>query len=130
MQNAENENVKQENKEERKSMPINEITTLPNEPRMPANRTTAVSKDFRFAVSQEQFNLVKTEHKTSMDLLNSSANALLGAMEGMIPPPDSGRVVGEYTGQAMRYLAKSICDVIQTKTGVVRSMYSISRDEM
>jgi hypothetical protein len=84
---------------------------------------------FQFAVSEQQYSTVSEEHSKSMNLLNSSASALLGAMESCVPPKDSGRVIGEYTGQNMRQIAKSICDIINTKTNVVRSMYSIARDE-
>lgn len=81
-------------------------------------------------VSEQQFMTVREEQLSSMNLLNSSGNALLSAMEGLIPHQESGRVVGEYTAQAMRKLAKSVCDIVRTKTMVVQSMYQIARDEL
>jgi hypothetical protein len=30
----------------------------------------------------------------------------------------------------MRQISKSLCDIVQTKTQVIRSMYQIARDEL
>lgn len=87
-------------------------------------------KHIPIVVSEQQFKSVETAHVNSVNLLDSCANALLSALEMSIPPKDSGRTIGEYTGQNMRQLAKSVCDIVSTKTGVVRSMYQISRDEI
>lgn len=80
-------------------------------------------------VSEQQFEIVKAEQLASMNLLNDSAVALLDAMKSCVPPEGSTRVIGEYTGQNMRQLAKSICDVIRIKTQVIRSIHSVARDE-
>lgn len=95
-----------------------------------SNRMPVVPAGSRFAVSAEQYNAVKTHHEESIRLLDSCGSALLDAMEMTLPPKDAGIRVGEYTGQNLRQMAKSVCDIIQTKTGVVRSMYQISRDEL
>lgn len=112
------------------SMPIKEPGMLETRPSRRVSRTTVVSDVRPILVSEKQFETVREEHLNSMDLLNLSGNALLRALEGMIPPADSGRVVGEYTAQGMRQLSKSICDIVQTKNGLVRSMYTIARDEI
>lgn len=81
-------------------------------------------------VSEQQFETVKQEHLTSMGLLNSAGMSLQRALDQMIPPEGSGRVVGEYMAQGIRQIAKSICDLTHTKVSVVRQMYSIARDEV
>lgn len=130
MQNVENENVKSE-------LPTGKALTQDKEPGMQntvamrqENKIYVASRDYRIAVSKEQYETVKTAHKDSLNLLDSCGNALLQAMEAVVPPPESGRTVGEYTGQNLRQMAKSVCDIVNTKTNVVRSMYQISRDEM
>lgn len=121
---------KQDQKMPNGSMHTNGKDTASTVPSRRASRTPGAFVAFPLVVSEKQFSTVSEEHSRSMDLLNSSANALLGAMESCVPPVDSGRVIGEYTGQNMRQIAKSICDIINTKTSVVRSMYSIARDEI
>lgn len=113
---------------QRKSMPTNESSTREIETR-PRSKTPAVSVGNPFVVSNEQYEAVRTAHEDSISLLNSCGTVLLQAMKSAVPPEDSGRTVGEYTGQNLRKMAKSVCDIMQTKTGVVRSMYQISRDE-
>lgn len=85
-------------------------------------------------VSQKQYEAVETNHTRSINLLDSCGNALLSAMESTLPPTDENgnyiRSVGEYTGANLRQMAKSVCDLVSTKTSVVRSMYAISRDEI
>ena len=94
------------------------------------NKTNAVFVGAPIRVSEQQFLTVKEETLTSLDLLNSSANVLLGAMEKMVPPADSPRAFGEYSAQGMRQLAKSVCDIVRTKCDVVRQIHSIARDEI
>lgn len=130
MQNVENAKDVKELPNGKSSMPVNEIGMPETKSPKQENRMTVVPKGTQFAVSQKQFETVETAHRDSINLLDSCGNALLDAMEMAIPPKDSGRMVGEYTGQNLRQMAKSVCDIIQTKTGVVRSMYQISRDEM
>lgn len=130
MQETEKTNESKGNGELPKSMSTNGKDTPSTAPVRQENRTRGGYVAFPILVSEKQFSTVSEEHLRSMDLLNSSASALLGAMESCVPPKDSGRTVGEYTGQNMRQIAKSICDIINTKTNVVRSMYQIARDEM
>lgn len=113
-----------------KSMQDNGRGTPPTENQRQPNRRLVVPKDSLIVVSQQQYENVMVAHKDSINLLDSCGNALLDAMEMAIPPKDSGRTVGEYTGQNLRQMAKSVCDIVQTKTGVVRSIYQISRDEI
>lgn len=94
------------------------------------NRMSAAASVYPILVSERQFEIVREEHLASMDLLNSSGKALLNALESMTPPEGSGRVLGEYTAQGMRQISKSLCDIVQTKTQVIRAMYSIARDEL
>lgn len=124
-------NLENENKElsaGMKSMQNSANGTKEIATQRPQSKTPGVYVGFPILVSEQQFETVKQEHLKSMDLLNSSASALLGAMESVVPPKDSGRIVGEYTGQNMRQMAKSICDLIRVKTEVVRSMHTIARD--
>lgn len=93
------------------------------------SKTQGVLRESPFAVSKEQFATVRMEQLTSLNLLNSSGNALLSAMQSMIPHEDSGRVVGEYTAKGIRQISKSICEIVMTKAYVVKQMYSIARDE-
>lgn len=130
MQEIENVKTSKETSGEMRLMNDSANGMLPTKIQRPENRTAAVSRGTQVVVSEQQFLTVREEHLQSMNLLNSSANVLLSAMQAMVPPPDSGRVVGEYTAKGMRQISKSICDIIQTKTGVVRSMYSIARDEI
>ena len=123
-------NEKRELESEKKLMLTNENDTPQTEKRMQRNKTTAAYGATPILVSEQQFNTVREEHLTSMDLLNSSGHVLLQALNSMQPPEGSGRVVGEYTAQGMRQISKSICDIIQTKTQVIRSMYQIARDEI
>lgn len=106
-------------------------------PGTPETRTTrrekrmlAASAATPILVSEEQFRTVREEHLTSMNLLNSSGDALLRALDQMIPPEGSSRVVGEYTAQGIRQISKSMCDLVLTKNTVIRSMYQIARDEI
>lgn len=115
---------------ETKSMPTNGDGTQETLPAKRQSRTPAASVAYPILVSEQQFATVREEHLTSMSLLNSSGNALLRALESMQPPEGSGRVVGEYTAQGMRQISKSLCDIVQTKTQVIRSMYQIARDEL
>jgi hypothetical protein len=130
VQEIERSNEKNAPTAEKQSTPDNETGIVKTEVRKQLNRMLGASKGFPISVSEQQFKAVETAHTNSINLLDNSASALLGAMEAMVPPADSGRIVGEYTAQGMRQLAKSICDIVQTKTGVVRSMYQISRDEI
>lgn len=130
MQDQDVTNANSAQKTPNESTPTNGKDTQNNAPQRRGSRMPAGYAGFQVLVSEKQFSTVSEEHSKSMDLLNSSANALLGAMESCVPPVDSGRAIGEYTGQNMRHLAKSICDIINTKTIVVRSMYQIARDEI
>lgn len=130
MQENVTESAEREMPIQKRSMPGNENGMLETKPKKQENRMTVVPAGSRFAVSEQQYLDVRTAHTDSINLLDSCGSALLDAMEMAIPPKDSGRMVGEYTGQNLRQMAKSVCDIIQTKTGVVRSMYQISRDEM
>ena len=125
------ENVKNENAKVTlpKSTQDNGHGTQQIENTKPLSRRLVVPKDSLIVVSQQQFETVRQAHTDSINLLDSCGNALLDAMQMAIPPKDSGRTVGEYTGQNLRQMAKSVCDIVQTKTGVVRSIYQISRDE-
>lgn len=107
----------------------NEVGTKTN-PMKQENRTLAAYVGRPILVSEAQFKSVQEAHLTSMNLLDSSGNVLLRALDSMVPPEGSGRGIGEYTAQGMRQLAKSICDLVQTKTQVVRSMHQIARDEL
>lgn len=95
----------------------------------PEKSGTVAYKGAAILVSERQYENVVTEHRTSLDLLNSSGNVLLDAMKSMIPPEGSSRTVGEYTAAGIRDIAKSICQVMSTKTDVIRSMYWVGRDE-
>lgn len=130
MQNIETQNESSESQNEKPLTKGNGNGTLPTVKTKQENKIYVAAKDFRIAVSQEQFESVKKAHTDSLNLLDSCGNALLNAMQMAIPPEGSGRMVGEYTGQNLRQMAKSVCDIVQTKTGVVRSMYQISRDEV
>lgn len=114
---------------EKKSMQMRENGTQKTVTVRHESRIYGGVNAYPILVSEQQFEIVKQEHLTSMNLLNNSAEALLGAMKSCVPPEGSGRSIGEYTGQNMRQLAKSVCDIIQTKTQVVRAMHSIARDE-
>lgn len=125
-----------ENKKESKELPTEKELTLNKENGMLATRLARLEgkmsvarRDSPIVVSQKQFESVGIAHTNSINLLDLCGLALLDAMEMAIPPKDSGRTVGEYTGQNLRQMAKSVCDIVQTKTGVVRSIYQISRDE-
>ena len=129
MQETGNANVKNESINEMKSMQeqgrtTQKIVTVRHESRMKEGLGAS-----HIVVSEEQFKQVRMEQLTSINLLNSSGNVLLSAMNSMIPPEGSERVMGEYTAQGVRQIAKSICDIVQTKANVVRQMYAISRDE-
>lgn len=94
------------------------------------SKMTVALKDIRIAVCKEQYESVEIAHRNSLALLDSCGNALLDAMEMGMPPKESGRQIGEYAGENLRKIAKSVCDIVNTKTNVVRSMYQVSRDEM
>ena len=130
MQNVEKEKQELARQEEKKSTPELAPGMLETRMKKLENKMTVVPRGTQFAVSQKQFETVEMAHRNSVNLLDSCGLALLDAMEMAIPPKDSGRMVGEYTGQNLRQMAKSVCDIVQTKTSVVRSMYQISRDEM
>lgn len=129
MQEIEKRNEEKGNSIEKQSMLSKGNAMQEIVPKTQPSKPLLVPKDYRFAVSEKQFESVSQAHRDSINLLDSSGNALLGALESLVPPEGSMRTIGEYSGQNMRQLAKSICDIVQTKTGVVRSMYSISRDE-
>ena len=95
----------------------------------PENKTLAASKGSLIRVSEKQFMTVREETLESLNLLNSSGSALLSALQMIPPPPDSGRTLGEYSAHSMRQIAKSICDIVMTKTAVIRQIHSIARDE-
>lgn len=130
MQNTEQKSESNEKSTPEKSMHTNGKDTKETSVQRQGNRTLGAYVAYPIVVSEKQYSTVSEEHSRSMDLLNSSASALLGAMQSCVPPENSGRSIGEYTGQNMRQLAKSICDIINTKTTVVRSMYQIARDEV
>ena len=111
------------------SMPLKEPVTKEIDPLRRENKMIAASRGLPIVVSEKQFESVRMEQLTSLNLLNSSGDALLSAMNSMIPPKDSGRVIGEYTSHGIRQIAKSICDIVQTKSMVVKQMYQITRDE-
>jgi hypothetical protein len=127
----ETENVKGKNEMPTKNelMLTKENGTLSTRLARLEGRMSVDRRDSPIVVSQKQFESVETAHRDSVNLLDSCGLALLDAMEMAIPPKDSGRMIGDYAGQNLRKLAKSVCDIVQTKTGVVRSMYSIARDE-
>jgi len=129
VQKIENEKLESGKQEGQKSMPDKESGMLETRMKKLESRMTVVPRGTQFAVSQKQFETVEIAHQNSVNLLDSCGLALLDAMEMAIPPRDSGRMIGEYTGQNLRQMAKSVCDIVQTKTGVVRSMYAITRDE-
>ena len=129
MQETENVNANKESLTEMKSMQeqgrtTQKIVTVRHESKMREGLGAS-----HIAVSEQQYREVRMEQLTSINLLNSSGNVLLSAMNSMIPPEGSGRAMGEYTAQGVRQIAKSICDIVQTKANVVRQMYAISRDE-
>jgi hypothetical protein len=126
----ETENARNEKSVETKSTPVNETGTIKTSLQRQESRTIAAYAGRPILVSEQQFVTVKEEHLASMDLLNSSANVLLGALNSMVPPEGSHRQIGDYTGDNMRKISKSICDLIQTKNSVIRSMYQIARDEI
>ncbi len=101
--------------------------TLPSRRR---SRTPVAADVTPLLVSEQQFVTVREEHLESLNLLNSSGDSLLNALNSMIPPAGSGRVLGDYTAQGMRKISKSLCDIINTKNNVIRQMYSIARDEV
>lgn len=80
-------------------------------------------------VSEQQYVTMREETLKSMSLLNSCGDELHAAMKSLVPHQDSGRTMGEYSATQMRQLAKSVCDIIQTKCSVVRQIHSIVRDE-
>ena len=127
----ENETVKEDKEltEGEKLMHINGKDTEKAMELKQGNKTRGVYGARPILVSEQQFLTVKEETLTSLNLLNLSANVLLGAMNKMIPPEDSPRALGEYSAHGIRQLAKSICDVIQTKNSVIRQIHSIARDE-
>ena len=116
--------------EGKKSTHINGNGTDEQKALSPKNNKSAGLSAFPITVSEKQFMTVREETLHSLNLLNSAGSAMLSALQAMPPHPDSGRVCGEYTAQAMRQLAKGICEVIQTKNQVVRNIYQIARDEM
>ncbi len=97
-------------------------------PMLPAKMHDA-ERGYPISVSTELYKTVQEEHLRSVHLLNSSGQTLLAALETLVPPQGSGKVIGEYTGHVMRQLSKSICQVAQTKIAVVRSMHTVERDE-
>lgn len=129
MNATESENVKSENLNATRSTLRQESVTRETGLLKRENKILAASSGAPIAVSEKQFETVRMEQLTSLNLLNSSGDVLLSAMSSMVPPPDSGRVVGEYTAEGIRQIAKSICDVVLTKTHVVRQIYAITRDE-
>lgn len=94
------------------------------------NRTAAVLPARPILVSEQQFATAREEISQSLSLLNASGEALLQALKSIPPHAESGRAMGEYSAQMMRQLSKSICDIVQTKTTVIRQVYSIARDEI
>jgi hypothetical protein len=129
MNATESEHVKRENLIPSKSMLNNESVMRETELLKRENKILAASRGAPIVVSEKQFETVRLEQLTSLNLLNSSGDVLLSAMNSMVPPADSGRTVGEYTAQGIRQIAKSLCDIVMTKSHVVRQMYAISRDE-
>lgn len=101
MQKQERENENSGQQEEMRSIGTNENGTTSARAARRLNRMLAVQNAYPIAVSKEQYETVRTAHTDSLNLLDSN----------------------------LRQMAKSVCDIVQTKTGVVRSMYQISRDE-
>ncbi len=130
MSEIETANVKRAKRTQRKSMQTNGNGTHETNLPMLQRSMPAAFRHIPIVVSGDQFKAVETAHTNSVNLLDNCASVLLSAMESAVPPKDSGRVIGEYTGQNMRQMAKSVRDLIETKTNVVRSMYQISRDEI
>lgn len=112
------------------SIPITENGTQKTVVVRHESRTSARYADSPIRVSEQQYLTMREETLNSLNLLNSCGNALLGAMESIVPHKDSPRQMGEYTGQMMRQLSKSVCDIVQTKCNVVRQIHSIVRDDI
>lgn len=128
MQKIENEKQINGSNGAMKSMPINEPTTQETEEKTLSNKTSVVERDFPISVLERQFETVREEFSESMNLLNSSGKVLLGALKQTLPPEESGRVVGDYTGQNIRKISKSLCQLVQTKTDLIKVMFHIARD--
>lgn len=94
------------------------------------SKMTARSVGTPIRVSEQQYLTMKEETLTSLNLLNSCGNALLSAMESIPPKEDSVRQMGDYAGNCMRQLSKSVCDIVRTKCDVVRQIHSIIRDDL
>ena len=129
MQETQIENVNKESLNGTRSMQSRERAMTEIELLKRENKTLVASRGLPIVVSERQFETVRTEQLTSLNLLNSSGDVLLSAMNSMVPSPESGRIIGEYTAQGIRQIAKSICDVVQTKAMVVKQIYQITRDE-
>ena len=129
MKEIESENANFDRKTQNRSMNTNGLDTQGIVPTKQENKMPVVSRGSLIVVSERQFETVRSEQLATMDLLNSSANVLLSAMKSVVPPEDSGRIVGEYAGQNLRQMAKSICDLVTVKNHVVRQMYAVARDE-
>jgi len=112
----------------KKSTHTNGHTITGTLPLMPVNKTIDASNAIRTSELEQQFKNVNEEYLTSLRLLNSSGAVLLTALERMIPPEDSVRAIGEYTGKALNKVSKGICELARTKSDLIRTMFQISRD--
>lgn len=103
-------------------------TTTRQEKKTPLSKTPVVVDDRPTLGFEKQFEIVREEFSQSMHLLNSSGKVLLGVLEQTLPEERSGRMIGDYTGTNIRKISKSICQLVETKTNLIRTMFQIARD--
>lgn len=128
MPNVETASVRPMHLGNQKLMPEREPVTQPTANLVPRKSDLLATEDIPTKDLKPQLIDLNEANSDSLNLLDLSGNALLKALEGLVPEGDQPRTVGEIAAAQCTELAKGICEIVKTKVLVVQTMHTIGKD--
>lgn len=113
----------------KESVSMQESGTKRTELVKPENKMSVESNATRISVLDPPFVTMKEESLSSINLLNSLGNDLLQGLRSLVPKEDSVKQMSEYSAKSVTEMANSICNVVKTKTDVIKSLHKIHKKE-